>query len=311
MRGEDKHMSKPTFAIVACSVFIAVVSSGCDQFMQKPHCPALDSCGGALPLGTYVLDPTHVSCSEDVYVAPTDPRVTGGTVPVARQPPPDPSLSDWCDSLVTNGGTMLTTHDPEFYYDDPHIGTASVTFKAPGPVIGPNGPMPGTVSPYGDFSAGLTQVGQYNLDFPAYCMRGFAAMDFSRPADPVNNPDGGLATLCDQLTTVVHNAGTGEGAYPDATCVDSPIESGGCQCSFKVQATSGPAGIYRQSQPGSHTLQILLNNNFPQEATYCNRGDSLELTGANGSYLFGKTGLRTLSLVKSADTTQPPTTMMQ
>ncbi|HEX3695682.1 MAG TPA: hypothetical protein VH374_09855 [Polyangia bacterium] len=286
-------MLKPTFTIVACSVFLTVMTSGCDQFMQKPHCPALDSCGGDLPKGTYILDSSHPSCSEDIYVPPADPRVNGGMVPVQRQPPLDPALSDWCDSLVTNGGTMLSVHDPDFYYDDPHIGVASVTFK-----------------PDLTFSAGLTQIGHYTLDFPAYCMRAFAAMDNSRPADPVNNPDGGPARLCDQLTTVVHAAGTGEGAYQNAACTDSKIESGGCQCTFDVTATSGPAGIFSQ-EPGSPTLQILLNNNYPQQVTYCNRGDHIELTGANGSYLFGKTGLRTMSLAKQPDTMQSPTTMQQ
>ena len=38
--------------------------------------------------------------------------------------------------------------------------------------------------------------------------------------------------------------------------------------------------------------------NFPAKATYCNKGNSLQLTGSDGEYLFGLFGLRTLDLGK-------------
>ncbi|HXI56575.1 MAG TPA: hypothetical protein VNO55_10990 [Polyangia bacterium] len=295
-------MSKTAFALVACSVLVSVVTTGCDQFMQKPRCKPLGDCGGANPVGTWVLDPSHVSCSEDIYIAPSDQRVVTGTVPVARQPPPEPALSDWCDQLVTNGGTMVTTHDPEFYHDDPRIGIASVHYGADGA-----------------FSAGLTQVGHYKLDFPTYCVRAFAAMD-NRQADPANDPNGPAVSLCKQIEVAVKNAGNGAGAYPNATCrgrtesgqTDDPtIEAGGCRCEFDVTATAGPGGIYKLLN--NNTMINFLNNGFPQTVTYCNRGDHLELTGANGSYLFGKTGLRTMSLVpdKGMMMQSPPMTTQQ
>jgi hypothetical protein len=33
--------------------------------------------------------------------------------------------------------------------------------------------------------------------------------------------------------------------------------------------------------------------------TFCNQGDGLELTGADGDYLFGLRGLRTMSLTRA------------
>jgi hypothetical protein len=289
-------MSKPAFAIVASSLFISVVTAGCDQFMQKPRCAPLGDCGGPVPVGTWILDPNHVSCSEDIYIPPSDPRVLNGTVPTARQPPPEPALSDWCDSIVVTGGTMTVTHEPEFYYYDGHIGIASVTYQADATLKGVDG----------TFSAGLTQIGHFRLDFPAYCMRAFGGME-NRQADPANDPMGPKVSLCKQVEVAVHNAGTGAGAYPNATCDDSKIESGGCTCDFDVTATSGPAGYYRMLN--GNTIMNLLNANFPQKVTYCNRGDHLELTGADGSYLFDKTGLRTLNLVPGPAPMPPPMMM--
>ncbi len=291
-------MSKPAFAIVACSLFVSAVTAGCDQFMQKPRCAPLGDCGGPVPVGTWILDPNHVSCSEDIYVPPSDPRVLMGTVPTARQPPPEPALSDWCDGIVVTGGTMTVTHEPEFYYYDGHIGIASVTYLPTDKMHPESG---------GTFSAGLTQIGNFTLDFPAYCMRAFGGMD-DRQADPANDPMGPKVSLCKQVELAVHNAGTGAGAYPNATCDNSKIEAGGCTCTFDVTATSGPAGFYRMLS--GNTIQNLINNNFPQKVTYCNRGDHLELTGTDGTYLFDKTGLRTLSLVPGA-AAMPPMMMTQ
>jgi hypothetical protein len=52
----------------------------------------------------------------------------------------------------------------------------------------------------------------------------------------------------------------------------------------------------------NHTLLQLPFTNFPQRVTFCNQGDRLQLTGADGDYLFGQRGLRTLDLVKTAMT---------
>jgi hypothetical protein len=266
--------------------------------MQKPRCAPLGECGGPVPVGTWILnemDGTHVSCSEDIYVAPSDPRVLMGTVPVARQPPPEPALSDWCDGIVVTGGTTTVTHEPEFYYYDGHIAVGSVHYGDDG-----------------TFSAGLTQAGTFALDFPAYCVRAFGGQD-NRQADPANDPTGPKVSLCKQVEAAVKSAGTGAGAYPNAACDDSKIESGGCTCRFDVTATSGPAGFYKMMN--GNTILNLLNANFPQKVTYCRKGDELELTGTDGAYLFDKTGLRTMRLKKTADAMppamMPPPMMMQ
>jgi hypothetical protein len=266
-------------ATVALCGVLATLAIGCDRFMQQPRCPVLGACGGAIPVGDWVLRPGHPSCSEDIYVAPTDTRLVMADLPAARTPPPEPALFDWCDLLVTNGGNMVQAHPPRFYYQDGQIGNASIHYGADG-----------------HFSAGLTRTGTYTLDFPAYCMRAFGATD-GRPADPQSDPNGPPVSLCKQLEVAVRASGLGEGSYRNTTCDANPADPQGCLCTFDVTETGGPTGTYQLLD--SHTLLQLPFTNFPQRVTFCNQGDGLELTGADGDYLFGLRGLRTMSLTRA------------
>jgi len=267
---------------------VALITAGCTQ---TPRCQELGSCGGPDPVGSWVLAPGYGSCNEDLYVSQTDPRLVGAEVPAARVPAIDPALWDWCDSLVTSGGTHLVVVSAGFVYSDPRTGSATVRFKHDG-----------------TFSAGLTVTGTYLLDFPALCMREFGGMD-GRAADPDNDPNGAPVNICKQLETAQRRTGTNTGAYFNTTCDKNPSDPQGCLCAFDLTATGGPSGLYQlldsngnvcpPTATNCNTLQFLPQTTFPQKATFCMTGDSLELTGTDGAYLFdNSTGLRTLKLKK-------------
>jgi hypothetical protein len=260
--------------LALCGLSVALVS-GCKQ---QPLCPELGNCGGPAPIGDWALSPGHGSCSEDLYTPPADTRLVGADLPAARMPPPEPALFDWCDLLVTSGGKDIQAHPPRFFYESGPIGAASVRFSADG-----------------HYSAGLTRTGTYTLDFPALCMREFGAMD-NRPADPTNDPNGPPVNICKQLEVPLRSSGLGEGSYRNTTCDPNQDDPAGCLCTFDVSEATGGAGEYQLLD--SHTLLLLPGTNFPENVTYCNQGDSLELTGANGDYLFGQRGLRTMNVAK-------------
>jgi hypothetical protein len=262
-------------AVALCGLY-AALTTGCQQSVL---CPALDSCGGALPVGDWVLAPGHPSCSEDLYVPPTDTRLVQGDLPPGRTPPPEPALFDWCLLLVTGPGANIQVKPPRFYYEDGPVGSASVKYDADG-----------------HFSAGITRTGTYTLDFPAYCMRAFGAMD-GKPADPVNDPNGPPVNVCKQLEVPLRASGLGEGSYRNTTCEPNPADPAGCLCAFDVTETGGPSGSFQQID--GNTLLHLPGSNFPQKVTFCNKGDRLELTGTSGAYLFDVRGLRTFDLVRA------------
>ncbi len=267
-----------TSLVALCEIF-AVLTTGCNMLMQNPHCPALNSCGGEIPFGDWVLSPGHPSCSEDLYIPPIDTRLVDATLPPARTPPPEPALFDWCILLVTSGGTNIQASPPRFFYESGPIGVATVRYETDG-----------------HFSAGITRTGTYTLDFPAYCMRAFGAVD-GRLADPANNPNGPPVNICKQLEVPLRASGLGEGSYPNTTCEPNPADPAGCLCAFDVMETGSTSGSYQKLD--ANTLLHLPNTNFPGKVTFCNRGDSIDLTGSDGQYLFDQPGLRTMNLVRA------------
>ena len=277
--------------VALCGLF-GVLAAGCDKLMQQPSCPELSSCGGPVPVGNWVLAPGHGSCSEDIYVAPTDQRLPGGVVPAARTPPPEPALYDWCDQLVTqayNGQSGILVTAANFYTPDIQVGIASVRYNQDG-----------------TYSAGLGRTGTFQMTFPGLCMREFGATDNNPVVDPKTNMTvGGPVSICTQLQAPLAASWTGGGSIPDVNCaVDpDPNDPGGCACSFTVNQVGGGGGLYltqaTSSSLDSNAILNLPGKDFPQNVTYCNTGTELQLTGGDGQYLFGTLGLRTLDLVPS------------
>ena len=264
--------------VLAVCGLVATLGSGCKQ---ATTCAALGDCGGPVPVGDWTLttDPGRGSCIEDLYIPPSDPRLVGGApVPAARIPPPEPAVYDWCDLLITNSGTSIQTHAANFYSESAPVGFATVR-----------------IHDNGTWSAGITRTGTYVLDFPTICMREFGAMN-DRPIDPMdmNGPKG---NVCEQLQVPLRDSGKGNGSYQNTTCLVNPSDPGGCLCYFDVQETGGPSGNFNHVE-GTNTIVFLPSSSFPQTVTYCNKGDTLQLTGTDGEYLFGTAGLRTLDLAK-------------
>jgi hypothetical protein len=255
-------------SVVAICGAIAVLAGACKQ---EVLCPALGECGGTVPFGTWALAPGYPSCIEDLYVPPDDPRLYGGEVPSARKEVIEPALWDWCDGLVTNA-EKVRLKPPQFLYESGPIGRANLTFTQDDP----------SKPTEGHYTIGISRTGTYSLSFPAVCMREFGAMDL--PGMP----------LCKRLEPIIAADALGEGSYPTLTCDVDPEDAGGCLCFFNVSETGGPSGHFQLLD--GNTIMFLPGNNFPQKATYCNKGDSLELTGADGGYLFAQRGLRTLNL---------------
>lgn len=75
-----------------------------------------------------------------------------------------------------------------------------------------------------------------------------------------------------------------------------PQDPGGCLCQFEVSETGGPFGQWYRA---GTTLTFVLQTNFPSKASFCNHGDTLDLTGADGEYLFGVKGLRTFKMKRT------------
>jgi hypothetical protein len=288
MTRERKAMvSKMTSSKASLLALVAALSTSSAGCTQTPKCEELGDCGGEAPLGAWVLGAGHPSCQEDLYAVTKDPRLFAGEVPAARQPPIEPAAWDWCYLLVTSGGPKIQLKQPTFFYESGPIGRATLSYSG--------NPYDGN----GTYTLGLAYTGTYFMDFPAICMREFGAMD-NRPAnDETGMPVGGPVGVCQQLQPYVAAAGIGEGSYPNVSCGVMPDDALGCRCYFEVSETGGSAGTYRVQ---GNTIVHWADKQFSMHADFCNKGDSLQLTGHDGSYLFNVPSLRTMDLAKGMAT---------
>jgi len=296
-----KTTLRPALARLAL-LLAPVLTVGCKQELL---CKPLGDCGGPAPISRldsatiaqrqqeWVLIPGHPSCTEDLYVPANDTRL-GQAPPVAGGTPyPEPALFDWCILLVTGPNPGPSDHGiqlkpPRFYYESGPIGATSIKYDETG-----------------HFSAGITRTGTFTLDFPEFCVRAFGALD-NRPPDPEadpTDPHSQPADVCKQLEVPVRASGLGEGSYRNTTCEredpGAPPGTGGCICRFDVTETGGPSGFYGID---GNTIVHIPGTNFPLRATYCAGDDTLQLTGADDTYLFDQRGVRTFDLVRSCKT---------
>jgi hypothetical protein len=268
---------------------LALTALGCKQ---QVLCPELGSCGGPPdpatghsipPYGVWALRPGHPSCTEDLYVPANDTRTGMAPLTPPGTPFPEPAVFDWCVLLVTSPKVAnIQVRQPRFYYESGAVGESIVTYDMSGA-----------------WNTKITKTGVFTLDFPAYCVRAFGAQD-NRPAGNDNGvPVGPPVDICKQLEVPVRGAGVGEGSYFNTVCKPNPADPAdnfGCLCTFEVSETGGPAGKFFAQD--DQTLVHLVDTGFPMSATYCQQGDTLQLTGTEGQYLFDVRGLRTFDLIR-------------
>ncbi len=278
-------------------VFVAALAVGCKQ---ATLCHALGACGGGAPIGikpgtdgNWVIAAGHPSCSEELYIPASDPRLSMASPTTAGTPNPEPAVYDWCALLVAGpgAGTAIEVNSPRLYEGGAQYGFVTLKFQADG-----------------HFSSGITLTGTFVLELPAQCVSAFGAS--AGQLDPTD-PTSPVVDVCQRLSGPLYNSAINTGAYQNLECaantaqlraqlgLDGAADPAGCLCRYDLDETGGPAGTYQLlNQNTIIDYPDAVNSNYPQESTFCLQGDELQLTGADGAYLFDQKGLRTLDLVR-------------
>lgn len=236
--------------------------SGCTA---EQKCDPLTKCGGDLTAGATVVQGVTMSewvatvddaCMDDVQL-PVQP------VSLAQQPsrtttkkPASPATVDWCSNLSQKPDGSLR-YQPFF------------------PII-----------PLQNAHLKVFPDGHYDAHFLAGAPQHMAFSEACRTAQ-------GIKFSCAELGRHIKEAIAAESNVTNTRCYDDG--EGGCMCDYYLRLFTSQPGSWG-AKDGTVTFYDESGANLPPApADYCQKGDTLEMTGHNGLQLFSRPNLRTLS----------------
>ncbi len=261
---------------VRLAALVALLGGAASCGMDDPCAFKGGACGGD-PSGQWsVVD----SCRDPAYQNPEAVTYYGQTQNMARQPPPEPTSSDWCSYLLYDpikGITQFT-----FPHDTLGIRTGRVTYDG-----------------IGTYAALLSTIGSGAVDISASCLTRFSVLFQCAPADPAA-PTPGVRSVSDDLTAYSVALGSPE---QNIACGDDG--SGGCFCSYDIASEPSGGGLSgRWSTQGALLTHFAGTKLIPSQADVCVAGDTMTIWGHDRAAIWDQAGLRTVTLMR---TPQPAT----
>lgn len=301
-------------AAARCSAAFGLLLTGC---ANGPLCVDLGSCGGD-PNGTWVSDddqapaclehPFYSSTTVTAPGAPFDSTLIDRPSPVAGQSPGATTLADWCAELVL---TREKVESRSFLFRDPQV--SNVSFKYDAATMGYTASIARRTRFAQYFS--MTCLTQFGVD-PADCSATLAAIQRADPnaeragtasceasarscrcsfvANGGSTQLSGQPLLC-KMVELVLNAEAVDETFQDVGCAPN-TERGGCDCAYDVAYPTIEVGVYEVS--GNVITHHPQNTNIdqPSQATFCQSGDSFEISGFDNSFVLNKPPIRTIRL---------------
>ncbi len=259
----DKRMkSLYENSLVACLALLPMLSS-CSK---GPVCSELDSCGGnpvdkwaQLPRGQ---ETPGTYCQEVTHTPPPEAHLRDQPLPVGRQRPPERTSADWCSELIVTSDMKEAVKKHNYWWEDLPYVTGFLEYQ-----------------PGGIYRANLTRKGFVDRWFSQTCLRKY-----------------GYSGDCTQFQTDLEKSNEGAGEYNTFKC-SANASRGGCDCNFEIFEVNTILGAYSQSGstithfPASPTAHY-------SQASMCVKGDKLQLSGMNNSFLWDRPGLRSIEFVR-------------
>ena len=255
------------FAGAGC---LALVLASCA--MDDPCAePSGAACGGD-PTGQWIVTG---SCRDPAYQAPDPTTYYGQPDPMARQPLPEPTNSDWCSDLKY----------------DPAAGISFFNFPHDTLAIAPGRPV--TYDAAGKYATLLYVTGNGSADISAGCLSRFAVV-FQCAARDASTP-AGTRSVTDDLADYSASFGN---YFQDIACTDDG--SAGCLCTYTILSVPGGGGLNgRWSSQGSLLTHFADTMPLPSQADLCVTGDTMTLWGHDHTAIWDQAGLRTVTLMKT------------
>jgi hypothetical protein len=182
---------------------------------------------------------------------------------------PQPSLvtaGDWCSGLVylppsASGSGMIG--NIQFYAPPLDFEQGTVSFNADNHL----------------YEIVNTQKYDYTTHFTPSCLQAY-----------------GASPTCQELSDALNAQPLPN--YQDLSCANA--SDGGCDCTYTLSGTGGDNGTWEVV--GSTLYEFpSLSGLPPQAVDFCAQGDTMTLSGKNGSHLNGTAGMRSMFLTKCTD----------
>jgi hypothetical protein len=268
------HITFAGLAVLTLAATLSASLAGCGGKGTEGTCTTYPACGGT-PNGDWSL---MTGCSNLVvtpYQQPSLPEQLAQPQTATVAPPqPMPTTSgDWCSQLVYEPST------------NPTMAVRSVVLWHGPPTV-----SQGYVHMNDDhtFAASITFITLEHTNFPSACITRYE-----------HNPNTVLS--CDQLgKDLAFYEKTQPGFMFDLamSCTGDALTTG-CDCSYHYQGQSGAMGTWGVDP--ANTGSIVFSSSVttePQSAAFCQNGGTLQLSGENGTDLFGAQGLRSAQFTR-------------
>jgi len=235
----------------------AAFALGCQT---PPYCEPLGACGGEVTVAgaalTQWVTTNQNACLDQIQPTPNPVSLVAQPPKAAGDRPTERGTSDWCSGLaLRQDGTLQ-----QYLRWSPTIPVQHATLD---------------LKADGSYDMHITYDAMQHVEFPASCLSAQ-----------------GVSQSCAAFGRNLKEILAQEPNIYNPHCY--PSEVSGCACDYDLSLFSGPSGQWA-ADSSSATLTFFDGLGGPPAlATYCQKGDSLELTGKEGSRLFNQFGMRSI-----------------
>jgi hypothetical protein len=239
--------------------------------MDDPCAPKTTACGGD-PSGIWAVED---ACRDPAFQNPEAITYKDQAQTMARQPPPEPTSSDWCSYLMY----------------DPTLGITKFIFPSDTLAVSPGGTI--TYDGSGTYAAKFQVVGRGSVDLSASCLSRFAVAFQCAEADPATLP-AGARSLTNDLKAYSISLGS-----PAQNIVCADDGNLGCACTYELASEPTGGGLSgRWSTQGPLLTHFADTLAIPTQADLCVGTDTMSIAGHDRTWIWAYPGLRTVTLVR-------------
>jgi hypothetical protein len=266
------HITGRIGALAFGALALGIAAAGCGGKGTEGTCSTYAGCGGDLR-GNWTLSTGCQNLVVTPYQQPSLPEQLAQPQTSTQAPPqPEPTTSgDWCSQLI---------YQPAI---DPNMPIKGVVLWH-GPPTVYDGFL--RVQADGTYQAFIQFITDEHTYFPNACLTRYQS----------------TAPTCEKLgQDLAAFEMTQPGFMFAASMVCQGDSTVGCDCSYRYQVQSGEMGTWSGDPNDASTVVFSSESRSePQAATFCQNGDSLTLSGQNGTVLFSAEGVRSAQFARAA-----------